>query len=301
MNSESGRIWLMVVVSTFFWGSNFNAGHAVASDVTPLTAAAERFAIALVLFWAIRFSFGKAESQLAASDAFILIPLGITGVFGFNYAFFTAMHTTSALNAALIMALSPMLSTLLSVVMLKVRIGAHQYLGMLIAFIGVVFVITGGHFSLLHSAMGDLWMLLACFVWSLYSVGSKKYAPHIPSLQFARWTVSIGAVALIIAALILEQPLSDIPQLSFTTHSILMYMGVCGSVLAYIYWLKGVYFLGPEKSAIAFNLVPVFTLLVSLAFGSIPNMVQVLGMLLVLAGVLISSGWKRKAEANKLH
>jgi drug/metabolite transporter (DMT)-like permease len=75
-------------------------------------------------------------------------------------------------------------------------------------------------------------------------------------------------------------------------------MGVCGSVLAYIYWLKGVYFLGPEKSAIAFNLVPVFTLLVSLAFGSIPNLVQILGMVLVLAGVLVSSGWKRKAFAS---
>ncbi|HOY23353.1 MAG TPA: DMT family transporter, partial [Cellvibrio sp.] len=295
MKSTSGQVWLMVIVSTFFWGSNFNAGHAVAGDVTPLTAAAERFAIALVLFWVIRFSFGKAESQLAIKDALILIPLGITGVFGFNYAFFTAMHTTSALNAALIMALSPMLSTLLSVIMLKVRIRAYQYLGMLIAFVGVVFVITGGHFSLLRAAVGDIWMLLACFVWSLYSVGSKKYASHIPSLQFARWTVSIGAIALIIAALLLEQPLADIPQLSLTTHSILTYMGVCGSVLAYIYWLKGVYFLGPEKSAIAFNLVPVFTLLVSLAFGSIPNVVQVLGMLLVLAGVLISSGWKRKA------
>jgi len=294
MKSTSSRIWLMVIISTFFWGSNFNAGHAVASDVTPLTAAAERFAIALLLFWAIRFSFGKAESSLVASDALILILLGVTGVFGFNYAFFTALHTTSALNAALIMALSPMLSTLLSVIMLKVHIRLHQYLGMLIAFIGVIFVITGGRFSLLHSAVGDIWMLLACFVWSLYSVGSKKYANHIPSLQFARWTVSIGAVALIIAALILEQPLTDITQLSFTTHSILIYMGVCGSVLAYIYWLKGVHFLGPEKSAIAFNLVPVFTLLVSLAFGSIPNSVQILGMLLVLMGVLVSSGWRPK-------
>jgi drug/metabolite transporter (DMT)-like permease len=293
MQSQASRIWLMVIVSTFFWGSNFNAGHAVADAVSPLTAAAERFAIALVLFWLIRFSFGKAESQLALSDFFILIPLGVIGVFGFNYAFFTAMHTTSALNAALIMALSPMLSTLLSVLMLKTRIGAHQYLGMLVAFIGVIFVITSGRFSLLHSAVGDIWMLVACFVWSLYSVGSKKYATHIPSLQFARWTVSIGAVALIMAALLSEQPLADIPQLTVLTHSILIYMGVCGSVLAYIYWLKGVYFLGPEKSAIAFNLVPVFTLLVSLAFGAIPNWVQVLGMLLVLAGVFIASGWKR--------
>lgn len=299
MKSKAGLIWLMVIISTFFWGSNFNAAHAVASDVTPLTAAAERFAIALVLFWVIRFSFGKTESQLVLRDAFILVPLGVVGVFGFNYAFFTALHTTSALNAALIMALSPMLSTLLSVILLKVKVRLYQYIGMLIAFIGVTFVITGGHFSLLHSAIGDVWMLVACGVWSLYSVGSKKYAPHIPSLQFARWTVSIGAVALIIAALLLEQPLATIGHLTIKTHSILMYMGVCGSVLAYIYWLKGVYFLGPEKSAIAFNLVPVFTLLVSLAFGSIPNSVQVMGMALVLAGVLVSSGWKRKTPVSR--
>ena len=294
MKTQLGLIWLMVIVSIFFWGSNFNAGYAVAGDVTPLTAAAERFAIALVLFWAIRFGFGKAESQLVLGDALILIPLGVIGVFGFNYAFFTALHTTSALNAALIMALSPMVSTLLSVVMLNVKVRLYQYIGMLVAFVGVTFVITGGHFSLLHSAIGDVWMLLACGVWSLYSVGSKKYASHIPSLQFARWTVSIGAIALMIAALAVEQPLTTVGHLSFKTHSILMYMGVCGSVLAYIYWLKGVYVLGPEKSAIAFNLVPVFTLLVSLAFGSIPNSVQVMGMVLVLAGVLISSGWKPK-------
>ncbi len=278
----------MVIVSTFFWGSNFNAGHAVASEVSPLTAAAERFGVALILFWVLRFVFGKAESQLSLSDSLILVPLGVIGVFGFNYAFFTALHTTSALNAALIMALSPMLSILFSVVLLKVKIQIYQYLGMLIAFVGVIFVITGGHFSLLHTAIGDLWMLLACTVWSLYSVASKRYASHIPSLQFARWTVSIGAIALIIAALIIEQPITTIGQLSFQTHSILMYMGVCGSVFAYIFWLKGVYFLGPEKSAIAFNLVPVFTLLVSLAFGSIPNLVQVLGMFLVLAGVVVS-------------
>lgn len=295
MKSNVSLIWLMVVISTFFWGSNFNAGHAVAADVTPLTAAAERFAIALVLFWAIRFSFGNAESQLNLRDFCVLIPLGLVGVFGFNYAFFTALHTTSALNAALIMALSPMVSTLLSIILLNAKIRLYQYISMFIAFIGVTFVITGGHFSVLHAAVGDLWMLLACGVWSLYSVGSKKFAPQIPPLQFARWTVSVGSVALIIAALLLEQPLVTIPQLSLTTHAILMYMGVCGSVLAYIYWLKGVFFLGPDKSAIAFNLVPVFTLLVSLAFGSIPNAAQIMGLVLVLTGVLISTGWKKKS------
>ena len=290
--NNNGTIWFLVVLSTFFWGSNFNAAHALAGSVTPLTAAAERFLLALLTFALLRLWQGKSESTLNAKDILIMAPLGIIGVFGFNYAFFTALHTTSALNGALIMALSPMVSVLLSVWLLNAKIGRPQLLGILVAFIGVSLVITGGNFAQLKVAVGDLWMLGACAVWSIYSVGSKKFAPHIPSMQFARWTVSIGALALIVAALLIEQPLTDLPQLQLVDHALLVYMSLFGSVLAYIYWLKGVHLLGPEKSAIAFNLVPVFTLVVSLASGQLPNSLQLLGMLLVLAGVIIFTGWR---------
>lgn len=292
MTKSRPLIWLMIIASTFFWGSNFNAGHAIADEVPALTAAAERFAIALVGFLLLRLLQGKAESQLQPRDALVLIPLGIIGVFGFNYAFFTALHSTSALNAALIMALSPMVSLLFSAWLLPVKIRAFQYVGIVIAFLGVSLVITGGHFALLQVAIGDLWMLVACMVWSLYSVGSKKFAGHIPPIQFARWTVSIGAIALISAALIIEEPLTTIPSLSLKAHMILIYMSVFGGVLAYIFWLSGVYALGPDRSAIAFNLVPVFTLLVNLAMGQMPLALQFVGMALVLGGVLISSGWR---------
>lgn len=292
MTSSRPAIWLMVIASTFFWGSNFNAGHAIADKVPVLTAGAERFAIALLGFLTIRFFQSKTEMRLGPTDLVVLILLGIIGVFGFNYAFFTALQTTSALNAALIMALSPMVSLLLSTWLLPVRIRGFQYLGIIIAFVGVSLVITGGNFGLLHIAIGDAWMLLACFVWSLYSVGSKKFAAHIPPLQFARWTVSVGAIALILAALVLEDPLTVIPSLSFTTHAILIYMSVFGSVFAYIFWLRGVYAFGPDRAAVAFNMVPVFTLLVNLALGSMPLPLQILGMALVIGGVLISTGWR---------
>lgn len=288
--SSNAHLWLLIVLSTLFWGSNFNAAHEVAGIVPPLTAAAERFATALLLFWGFRWWTGQAESQLQWRDALILVPLGLLGVFGFNYAFFIALHTTSPLNAALIMALAPLISVLLSVFLLGSKINLQQILGIAIAFIGVTLVITGGNFTQLQIAIGDLWMLGACFVWSLYSVGSKRYAPHIPSMQFARWTVSIGAVALITLALIIEQPLHTIPQLSLKSHAVLLYMSMFGSVLAYIFWLKGVQELGPDKSAIAFNFVPVFTLLVSLILGVYPDGVQITGLVIVLVGVLAFNG-----------
>ncbi|MES2626032.1 MAG: DMT family transporter [Pseudomonadota bacterium] len=283
--------WLMLIISTFFWGSNFNVAQVLASRAEPLTAAAERFSIALVLFLLFRAWQGKAESSLQWRDALVLVPLGLIGVFGFNFAFFTAMHTTIALNAALIMALSPMLSLLLSGWLLKTSINATQMLGIAVAFVGVSLVITGGNFSTLHIATGDIWMLGACFVWSVYTVGSRRFAAHIPPQQFSRWTVSIGAVALVIAATIQESPFAAMTQLSLSTHAILLYMGSCGTVLAYIFWVHGVRHLGPDKTAVSFNLVPLFTLLVSVATGTLPNTAQLLGIVVVLFGVLINMGW----------
>lgn len=285
-----GWVWALVVLSTFFWGSNFNAAHALAPSLQPLTAAAERFGIALLIFLLYRGLQPKAESLLHWRDFLILSVLGIFGVFGFNYAFFTALKTTSALNGALIMALSPMLTVLLSAWLLKTRLRIQHITGISLAFIGVCAVITDGKITHIRIAVGDIWMLGACTVWSIYSVSAKKYASHIPSLQFARWTVCIGAATLIAAALMIEQPLTSLPAAAIETHLILAYMGVCGSVLAYIFWLQGVQKLGPDQSAIAFNLVPVFTVLVNIALGIMPSQLQIIGMLVVIFGVLIFSG-----------
>jgi len=291
-------IWAMVIAATFFWGSNFNAAHAIAGNLPPLSAASERFGIAVLVFLLMRLMQKHAESRLSVRDMCVLCGCGLIGVFGFNFAFFTALHTTSALNAALIMSLSPMLTSLISVWLLGNTINRAQIVGLVVAFIGVALVITGGHFAILHIAVGDFWMLFASLAWSFYSVLIRKYAAHVPPLQQARWTIAAGAAALIAIALWREQPIELIPQQSLSTHLILIYMALCGTVLAYLFWLRGVEALGPQRAAIAFNLVPVFTLLVNLGLGHVPQLEQFGGMLLVITGVLISIGWRPRFAAR---
>lgn len=281
----------MVVAATFFWGTNFNAAHAIAGKVQPLTAAAGRFAIAILVFMAMR-AIARPESQLRASDIVKLIALGLIGVFGFNSVFFIALSSTSSLNGALIMALSPLVTSLLSTIILGTVLTARQLIGIAIAFLGVTLVITGGHFAALHVATGDWWMLLGCFAWSLYCVLVQKWVPHVPPMQQARWTIGAGATALMAFALVRE-PVTDLFTQTPVTLAIVAYMALFGTVLAYLYWLRGVQTLGPQRSSIAFNLVPVFTLLVNLALGEIPNTVQVAGLLTVIAGVVFASGMRR--------
>lgn len=298
-------IWGMVVAATFFWGSNFNAARALAEHHLPaLTAAGARFAIAVAILLLMRALRGKPESLLRPRDMLALVILGLIGVFSFNYAFFTALHTTSALNAALIMALSPLTTTLLSAWLLKTTIQRNQIAGIAIAFIGVALVITGGHLAVLHVAIGDLWMLYACLAWSVYTVLVKKYAATVPPLQQARWTIAVGALALIVLALGHESPLPLLAQQPPSVFLIMAYMAVCGTVLAYLFWLQGIQALGPQRAAITFNLVPVSALLVNLALGTLPSAEQCLGLLLVFAGVVVASGWrpylKRSAATAKV-
>jgi len=283
-------IWAMVIGATFFWGSNFNAASQLAGQLPPLTAAAARFAIAVAILLLMRALAGRAESHLDPRQLLALVLLGLIGVFGFNFAFFTALHCTSALNGALVMAWSPLLTTLLSAALLGTAITRQQLAGIAIAFAGVALVITGGHFADMHIARGDLWMILACVLWSLYSVLVRRFVADVPPLQQARWTISAGAAALISIAFWQEQPLLQIVRQPLPVYLILSWMAVCGTVLAYLFWLRGLQVLGPQRAAIAFNLVPVFTLLVNLVLGQWPQPAQYAGLLLVISGVLVASG-----------
>ena len=299
MPRNQSAVWAMVVAATFFWGSNFNAAGAIAGQLTPLTAASERFGVAVLVLLAMRALRDGAESALTCRDMIMLCVLGLIGVFGFNFAFFTALHYTSALNAALIMALSPLLTSVLAAWLLRAPLHAHQLIGIGLAFLGVALVITGGRLAVLHIALGDVWMLFACCAWSLYSVLVQKYAAHVPSRQQARWTVGAGAVALIAVACAVEQPLAAMARQSATTHGILLYMALCGTVLAYLFWLQGIQRLGPQRAVIAFNLVPVFTLLVNLLFGTWPRWEQCVGMALVFAGVLVATGGAQRLMRSR--
>lgn len=289
MNNDRSTLFLMIL-GIFFWGSNFNAASALAEAVTPLTAGAERFAIATLVLLLMRLWQRQPESVLSPRTKLQLFALGVLGVFGFNFAFFSGLRTTSALNGALIMATSPLVTTLLSALFIGSLISRQHWVGALMSFAGVALVVIGNGEHELQMATGDLYMLSACLCWSLYTVLCKKYVSAVPPLQLSRWSILAGAVSLLAAALWVEKPLTVLPQLGAEQHLVLLYMGLCGSALAYIFWLKGVQTWGPARAILYYNLVPVFTLLVAMAMGDYPKPVQLLGMGLVMFGVMTGNG-----------
>jgi drug/metabolite transporter (DMT)-like permease len=297
-NMNAVGTYLLITLATLFWGANFVLAGPVLHDLPPLWAAALRFVVSAVLMIAIASGRGEALRGPARAHAGVYALLGVVGILGFNLLFFFAMQSTSAANGALIMATNPLVTTLVAAAMLGERANRKQWLALPLAFVGVLVVITGGHperVSTLQFAPGDLLMLGANVTFALYNVLGRRFMP--PGSAFVNTTLvtAAGATLLLFAALVS----GEAPAVPGVKASLaLAVMAVGGTVLAYLFWNTGLQRLGASRTALFFNLVPVFTMLTGAVVGVLPSHAQLFGAVLVLGSVTLAMWPVRKPAAS---
>jgi drug/metabolite transporter (DMT)-like permease len=280
--------YLLLVGATGFWGANFVVGKLAVGVLPPLTVGAWRFLVAAlcmgVLLWVReRPTWRSLRPQLP-----LYALLGAVGIFGFNALLFTGLKGTSPVNASLVMATNPLVTALLSAVLLRERPRLTQAAGALVSLVGVGLVLTGGSLLALHAISGgDLLVFGGNACWALYSVAGRLYGRGASPLALSACSMIAGAVCFLPFAPIRHLPAS--PQLALGTVAAILFMAICGSVLAYLWWVQGVARLGAGPAAQFFNLVPVWTLMLTAAGGGRLTLAQLGGALLVLAGVSLAA------------
>ena len=275
-------------LAAIFWGTNFEATRIVLQDLPPWTAAAGRFGIAAaaILVW-LRLTEGFDLAALRR-NALAFAVMGIVGIFGFNAALFLGMRTSSPVTAALIMGTSPLTTSLLDALIQRQAPRPIAVVGMIIGLLGVA--LTVGAFSGTRFSGGDLLILGGSLAWAIYTIGCRRWVRGATPLASATWTMLVGALALILVALLFESPAASLADASVTAWTAILWMAIPGSVLAYLFWQVGIAARGPAATSVLFNLVPVSALVVAAGFGRMPAATQVLGVIVAILGVLLASG-----------
>lgn len=284
--------YLGLVLTTFFWGSAFNVGAHVITGMPPISAGAERFAIAGVLLLGLLTATGSLDLRLLRAHLPALAAVGVLGVLGFNLAMFLGLRSTTPFNAALIMATTPLWTLLLSALLEGERIDRWRGAGLLSGLAGVALVVSGGspaRLAQLQLSPGDALVGGGALSWALATVISRRYLRGVDARQTTTWSIVIGGAAMLLLGAWREHPLQAAAQAPASVHWGLLYLAVCSSVLGYLFWFDATRRLGAARTAAFFNLVPVFTLLVSLAGGQVPHPAQLLGVVAVIGGVVLAS------------
>lgn len=255
-------IYLKLLGTMAFWGGTFIAGRMLAGVVPPFSAAFLRFLLATVLLLVLLSSYEKRFPRLNLKQLAAVLLLGLTGVLGYNIAFFTGLETVSAGRAGLIIALNPVGIALISALFGLEVLRPAKVFGVLTSVIGAILVISDGDPALLSKGVGrgELILLGCVLCWALYSVIGRQAMKGLSPLTAVTYSSLAGTLLLSPLAFV-EGVQNEIFNYGLKAWGSLCYLAVLGTVVGFIWYYQAIKDIGAVRAGVFINFVPLFAML----------------------------------------
>ena len=291
MTPEKRRTSLWVetslLLTVFFFGTNFVAVKHVVESVPPILFAAVRFTSAGVLLWLL-LRLVEPQSKLLREDLLPMLGLGVVGVTLTQSVFTVGVSLTTAANTALIYSTAPVWGMLLGFVLALERPRLAGVFGVALCLIGVVLIVYGGLSFGGTSLAGDALILCAAVFWGSYTVLSlillRRYSP----LALATYVILLGGLAAF--------PLSafdfgrlDVDALDGGVWFAAAYSCLLSSAFGFAAWGWGVSYVGANRVLVYQYLVALIGASAGiLLLGEGLGLQQVIGAAVILGGVYLA-------------
>lgn len=295
MNKPPVSTYLKLVCVAMFWGGTFIAGRIVANAIPHMLAAAGRFAVACALLIPLAWKLEGGLPRLSRQQVLATFALGATGIFLYNICFFSALSIMPAGRTALFIALNPIVTALALVIFFRERLAAIKWLGILIAFAGAVVIITRGDvLDAMHDisrsvGSGELFMFGAISAWAAYTIIGRHALKGLTPIAATTYA-SLWGLLLLACGAVTELPQVQWNHFTWQVLASIVYLGACGTVIGFVWYYEGVKALGPARTAVFNNLVPVFGVSFGATILGEPILASmVAGGLLAIAGVTLTN------------
>ncbi|WP_334190481.1 DMT family transporter [Noviherbaspirillum sp.] len=288
-------VYIKLVFVALFWGGTFIAGRIIAQAVPHLTAASGRFAVACLLLLPLAYKLEGGLPRLNRSQLLATFALGATGIFLYNLCFFAALSRMPAGRTALFVALNPIVTALALAFLFRERLAARKWVGIGIAFAGAAVIITRGDLAgavrdISQSiGMGELLMFCGISGWAAYTIIGRHALKGLSPIAATTYA-SLWGLLLLCAGAAFELPELDPARFTWQVIASIVYLGAFGTAIGFIWYYEGVKAIGPARTAVFNNLVPVFGILLSALLLREPILISMLvGGALVIAGVTLTN------------
>ncbi len=277
-----------LALAALFWAGNALVARGVGEQIPPLTLSFLRWFCCALLLLPFTVQSCRRHAALIRRHGLRILVLAALSVSSYNSLLYWAAHTTTALNITLVSTLLPVVTGMLSLPLLGQAITVRHALGILGAFSGAAFIILRGDWQVLLALEvhgGDALMLLATFLWALYSVLLRRWS--LPLGGFALFTLLVPAgVVLLFPAYVFERHHTAAFVFTPELGLALLYVVIFPSIAAYLLWNYGVSRTSPSTAALFACLMPLFTAILSMPLlGEYPQSYHILGGLTILASL----------------
>lgn len=252
-------VYLRLAAVPAIWGGTFIAGRALALALPATVGALLRFVVASVVLVAAARLLEGPLPRLSRRQLVATVALGATGILAYNLFFLGALARLPASRTSLIVALNPVVTIAAATVLFGERMGPLRWTGAALALAGVWIVVTRGDLLAVRGAIGpgELMMFGAVCAWAAYTLIGRSVLAGLSPLAASAYAALFGTGML---ALVATPDLARVGRGAATPEVLLavLYLGVLGTGVAFVWYYRALRAIGPSRTVIFNNLVPVF-------------------------------------------
>jgi len=263
------KYYFYLILAVLFWSGNFVLGRYVSADISAMELSFFRWFFALFLLSPYIILNAKRLITIFKQNPLLYILFGALGVSAYNTFIYLGLDYITATNALLINSSTPIFIIILSSIILKTKVKGIQIFGVILSTIGVIYLIINGDIDALLNlefTKYDLWIILACISWALYSIFLKYKSKDVKSFEFLSIIVFIGVVILFLIFIIFD---FKFEYLFLSNRSILyseLYMAIFPSIASFYFWNLATVEVGVNKAGQFTHLMPIFGAILAFIF-----------------------------------
>ena len=291
------RRWALALlfITPALWSVNYLVGRLAPGTIAPHMLALLRWTLAGALLAAFAWPELLVKRSSIFKNAWQYFVFGALGMWICGAWVYIGARSTGATNIALIYALCPVFIALVSTVWLREKLGWVQWLGIAVAFAGLVHVVIKGQWAALQHVKlvaGDVWILGATISWTLYSIFLKRWPSDFTPI--ARLVLIVSAGVLLLIPLTVLEAMSGLPMTqtvwNYKTVALVIAAGVLPGAAAYLAYAVLQKSLGAARAGLTLYLGPVYAAVTAyLVLGEPIEGYHLVGAAVILPGIYLAS------------
>jgi drug/metabolite transporter (DMT)-like permease len=289
--------WLLMFLTTLSWSSNVVASRLAVGEISPMVLAGVRWPLACAMILPFLSGQMHGTGAIIRKHWLYLFLMGAFGFTGYSALFYLAGAHTTGVNLSILLATQPIFTVIVAWIAYRMRMPAIFLLGLAMTLAAAMLIATHGNPGSLKEVtfnVGDLMIVIAALMYSIFTVALRN-RPPMPSLVFfvvLSLFATLAAVPLIFA----EWLAGGFYWPSLKGWLLLLHSAAFPTLLAQVFYVRSVELVGPQRTGLFYNLVPVLGAMLSVVLLNEPfALYHGVALLLVLGGISIAEGSRGRA------
>jgi drug/metabolite transporter (DMT)-like permease len=298
------KYFLSLLLTTALWGTTFSFAKKLLLKITPIAYTS------LILLFGLVFLFTclikkrqvpdlkvawRTNPRLVAVIGFVILPSALLVQF-----FVASSPLSSSIDLTIIRNLQALFVMMINVLVFKAKIRKLVWIGAVVAFAGVYFVMLGRGPAVYdqYTYIADLMGVVIGGIWAIYTAFGKRIVEKCNPLAATALLFSLGFV--VTGSLwMIEGSIASMVSLTWIEWLMLAFIGTCSMGLGYWLWYEACSVVPSEKVALFVYISPLTAILLGVLWlGETFTLVTFFGFVLTIAGLYLAEREKFRRESS---